>query len=263
MKIIRNIPFLWWMLRTLSTLVSYKKAIRDARKREDYEAEREAILRAANYWAPRAIKRFGVTVEVEGREQIPEGGVLFVSNHQGYGDIFVFLDCLQTKQTGFIAKDSLFKIPVFGKWMLRIRSLCLIQNDARKAVETFKEGEQLLRDGFSLVIFPEGHRSRGPKMAEFKRGSMQLAIRSGAPVVPVSIMGTYKLFEEKGYVRGGHVRVFMHPYIPTEGLKRKDSAELSDKVEAIIRAKIDEWNAQDAETAPAQAAIPDGNITEA
>ncbi|MDR3072270.1 MAG: 1-acyl-sn-glycerol-3-phosphate acyltransferase [Clostridiales Family XIII bacterium] len=248
MKMIRNLPFLWWMVRTLTTLISYKKAIRVCREKGDWEGEREAILLASNYWSPRTLKRFGVTVDVEGADRIPEGGVLFVSNHQGYGDIFVFLDVLKHKQTGFIAKDSLMKVPVFGKWMLRIRSLILARGNPREALKIFKEGAQWLKNGFSLVIFPEGHRSRSAQMDPFRKGSIQLATQAGVPVVPVSIMGTWRLFEEKGYVRGGAVKVYIHTPIPTEGLSRKEIGVLSEQVEATIRAKVDEWIKEETET---------------
>jgi 1-acyl-sn-glycerol-3-phosphate acyltransferase len=81
-------------------------------------------------------------------------------------------------------------------------------------------------------------------MAPFKKGSVRLATKTGIPIVPVSIRGTWHLFEEKGYVRGGDVQFHVHPPIATAGLSRAESAGLSDKVEAIIKAKIDEWNAE-------------------
>jgi 1-acyl-sn-glycerol-3-phosphate acyltransferase len=155
----------------------------------------------------------------------------------------VLLGIITNKQFGFIAKESLSRVPVFGKWIGRIKSLFLSRNDARAALAVFRRGEEWLKDGFSLVIFPEGTRSRGETMGHFKRGSLRLAVKAGVPVVPMSISGTWRLFEEKGYVRSGDVRCHIHPPIETQGLSKAESAELADRVERIIRSKVDEWNA--------------------
>jgi 1-acyl-sn-glycerol-3-phosphate acyltransferase len=186
------------------------------------------------------LRRYDVTVEAEGTENIPEGSVLFVSNHQGYGDILVLFDVINNKQFGFVARGNLAKIPVFGKWIKRIRSLFLERENNREALKIFREGENLLKTGYSLAIFPEGTRSQGDEMGVFKKGSLQLATRSNVPIVPISISGTWRLFEKEGVVRSGKVRVFIHSPIPTENMTKAEKARLPDKVEAQIKAKVAE-----------------------
>ncbi|MDR1953127.1 MAG: 1-acyl-sn-glycerol-3-phosphate acyltransferase [Clostridiales Family XIII bacterium] len=243
MRILKNIPFILWMIGSLVSIRKFRKPIEVYREQGNHEKEREAIQKVIAYWGPKALKRFGVTVRAEGLARIPDGSVLFVSNHQGYGDIFVILGIITNKQFGFIAKESLRRVPIFGKWVGRIKSLFLSRNDARAALTVFRQGEEWLKDGFSLVIFPEGTRSRGEEMGHFKRGSLRLAVKTGVPVVPVSISGTWRLFEEKGYVRSGDVRFYIHPVIETKGLSKAEAADLADRIEGVIRGKLDEWNA--------------------
>jgi 1-acyl-sn-glycerol-3-phosphate acyltransferase len=245
---IRNLYFYSQVLRSLAHIHSTGKAIDRYRAAGDDENERAQILKASSRWGPWMTKQFNADIRAEGMDRIPDGPVLFVSNHQAYGDIFVFLAVLTEKQTGFIAKKKLGDIPLFGKWIYRIRSVFITQNDPREAVESFKIGEDYLRRGFSLVIFPEGTRNLSDGMEPFKKGSMRLALRTGVPVVPVTIRGAWHLFEEQGYVRPHTVDFYVHPPIETAHLTKAEAAGLSDRVESIVRGKLDEWNshAQDA-----------------
>jgi 1-acyl-sn-glycerol-3-phosphate acyltransferase len=165
-----------------------------------------------------------------------------VSNHQGNVDIATFMAAVTMKQHGFVAKSELERIPYFGKWIPRIRSLMIERDDPRSTLRAFKEGEEWLRQGFSLVIFPEGTRSRSDEMGEFKRGGLRMATQTGLPVVPVSLSGSWRLFEEKGYPQPWTVRFYVHEPISTMGLSKNEIAEMNDRVESVIRAKVDEWN---------------------
>jgi 1-acyl-sn-glycerol-3-phosphate acyltransferase len=247
MSVIRNLPFIAWTIRTMSVMRRYGIRI-DACRRDDKDPVKERCLisEAVDLWTPQLFRRFKVSLEVEGRELVPEGAALFVSNHQGYGDIFAFMLAMSGKQVGFVARENLARIPVFGKWILRVRSLLLQRGDARSTLEVFKIGADWLKDGFSLVIFPEGTRSRSSQMGHFKKGSLKLATDAGVPVVPVTLDGTWHLYEEKGYVRPGAIRFHIHPPIATEGLTRAEIKQLPERVEQIIRSKLIEWNSTDA-----------------
>jgi 1-acyl-sn-glycerol-3-phosphate acyltransferase len=242
MKLLKNIPFALWMYSTLWSLRQGKNEIRRCRREGDAEKEREAIFSVCSSWASNVLAHYGVEVETEGLENVPPGPVLFVSNHQGYADIIVFLSVINNKQIGFVAKDSLRWTPIFGGWIERIRSIFLLREDSREAVRVFQEGERLLREGYSLVIFPEGHRSKSDGMNPFKRGSIRLATKTGVPIIPVSIRGTWRLYEAQGEPKSGKVQFHIHPAAPTAGLSRQEIAGLAAQVEARIRSKIDEWN---------------------
>jgi 1-acyl-sn-glycerol-3-phosphate acyltransferase len=224
-----------------------KKLIDSARADGRWSEEQEYIRLAQNYWGSGALGALKGTLEAEHLDRIPEGPALFVSNHQGYVDIVVFMAAVTMKQHGFVAKQELASIPYFGNWIPRIRSLMIERDDLRSTLRAFQEGEEWLRQGFSLVIFPEGTRSRSDTMHAFKKGSLRMATQTGLPIVPVSLSGSWRLFEEKGYPQPWTVRFYMHEPIATAGLSKDEIAGLNDRVESVIRAKVDEWNAQTAE----------------
>lgn len=241
-RVYKLICFGFWMYFNLRHLRPYHFKIKKYRDINDYEKEREQILQSTSTWGNQIMKKFKVDLLVTGQENIPEGPVLFVSNHQGYADIPVYCAAIQDKQIGFVAKNTLGKIPVFGEWIRDIRSVFIERDDARSSLKTMEEGAELLRKGFSLVIFPEGTRSKGPVPGEFKKGALRLGIKAEMPIVPVTLNGTYHLYEEMGYPKGGAVvRFHIHPAIETKGLTKSEANALPEKVEAIIRAKLDEF----------------------
>jgi len=250
MNMFRSTPFFIWVIGSLFQLRKIARKIKKARNSKDDALEQQIIREAEAIWGPKAFSRFGTSeLIIEGAENLPEEPLLFVSNHQGYGDIIVFLKAVETfnRQIGFVAKSNLGKIPLFGPWVLRVRSLLINRGDARSTVKKFIEGEDLLRRGFNLVIFPEGTRSHSNELGEFKHGSLHLAIRSGAPIVPVTLMNSWRMWEEKGYPQSAKVRMYFHPPVLTEGLSRKEKNELTAKTESIIRSKLDEWQSEGTE----------------
>jgi 1-acyl-sn-glycerol-3-phosphate acyltransferase len=239
------ICFALWMYFNLRHLRPFHYKIKTHRDKEDYEKEREQILNSTTTWGGGIVKKFKIKLNVTGRENIPEGPVLFVSNHQGYADIPIYGAVITMKQIGFVAKSTLGKIPVFGEWIRDIRSIFIERDDARSSLKTMEEGTELLKKGFSLVIFPEGTRSRGPKPGEFRKGSLRLAIKAGVPIVPVTLNGTYQVYEAKGYPAPGAVVDFhIHPAVETAGLTKSEANALPDKVEEIILKKLEEMLAK-------------------
>lgn len=237
MKLLDNISGILTIAGGMSKLKSQKLAIEKARADGDLETEREQILEACQIWSSHIIEKMDIDYNLINPENLPkQGPVVFIANHQSYADILSFAYNIKNHQVSFIAKDNLAKIPVFGKWILRIRGIFIQRGDARASLRTINEGVDYLKQGFSLVIFPEGTRSRCSQMAEFKAGSFKLATKARVPVVPVTLDGGYHTYEERGAVtKGCHIDFMVHPAIETKDMSRAELAELPQRVETIIR----------------------------
>lgn len=245
-RIYKLICFGFWMYFNLRHLRRFHFSIKRFRDSGDFEKEREQILNSTTTWGLGIMKKYKIALNVTGLENVPDGPVLFISNHQGYADIPVYCAVITMKQIGFVAKTSLGEIPVFGEWIRDIRSVFIERDDARSSLKSMEEGAELLSKGFSLVIYPEGTRSRGPIMGEFRKGSLRLGIKAGVPIVPVTLNGTYRVYEEKGYpVPGAEVDFHIHPAIETKGLSKAEANVLPEKIEEIIKTKLEEFQAKE------------------
>lgn len=239
MSILRNIPFLIWFTLFLRSIKPLNRNIKKYRDAGEFELERAEIRKAEDAWSNAQIKKVGVELTVNSEAEIPEGPCVFVSNHQSYWDIPIFCAAIKNKQIGFVAKEELKKIPIFGTWIQDIRSVFMQRDDARASLRAIEEGIELLKQGFSLVIFPEGTRSKGHEMAEFKKGSLRLATKAGVPVVPITLNGSFKAFEEKGFVQPAKIDFYIHKPIETAGMDRSEASNLAETVEAIVRGRLE------------------------
>lgn len=237
MKLFDNIFGLLTIVGGMNMLGEQKRAIEKARAEGDVKTEQAKILEACQLWSSHIVDKFELDYTVINPENLPkEGPVVFIANHQSYADILSFVYNIKNHQVSFIAKDNLAKIPVFGKWVLRIRGLFMHRGDARESLKTINEGVEFLKQGFSLVIFPEGTRSRCSEMADFKPGSFKLATKAKVPIVPVTLDGGYRTYEEHGAVtKGCHIDFMVHPPIETKDMSRAELAELPHIVEKTIR----------------------------
>ena len=179
----------------------------------------------------------GAKIEYVGRENMPKKGeaVVYISNHRGFFDIMstypVFKDC-----TGFIAKKEMRTWPLIGWWMSSVYCLFLDRKDRRQGIATILEGVEYVKKGISMYIFPEGTRSKTEgEMLPFKHGSFKLATKAGAPIVPIAINGSGKIFDDHvPLVKKGNVRVeFLKP-IETKDLTPEELSNLPERVHSII-----------------------------
>ena len=236
MKILANIPAAFKLMRDVKYFNKNKKKIDNARAAGDFEEERKWILDSTSTFGRMVMEQFGCELNVQGIENIPDHGpVVIMSNHQGYSDIPVCFAIFTKFQIGFIAKKYLAKAPLISEWMPRIRSVYIDNEDPRESLKAISEGISFINDGFSLVICPEGTRSKGPEMGPFMKGAVKLATKPGVPLIPISINGTYRMFEETGVAKGARIGVIIHEPIETAGISRQEEKDLIDKVEQIIR----------------------------
>lgn len=194
-----------------------------------------------HFWARRMIRQAGVRVDVSGLENLPRrGGRLFVANHQSAFDIPLVLGYIPGLR-GFISKKENLWLPIVNGWMIALHCLFIDRRDVRQSARVIARGVELLASGHSLVVFPEGTRSRDGALRPFKSGSFKLATRSGAVIVPLTIAGTRQLFEAHGgRIRPGRARLHIHPPIATAGMGSGEREGLAARVQAIVAGGLPE-----------------------
>jgi len=151
-------------------------------------------------WGATCLKIANIDLRVIGevRKKVnEEDKLVYVCNHQGGYDIPILFYCLPSNLT-FIAKKELFSIPILGFWMRKAGCIPMDRENPRKGLESIKNAVVSIHKGMSPVIFPEGTRSRDPegKLLPFKKGSLKVAIKSGAKIIPIAIDGTRTVFQK-------------------------------------------------------------------
>ena len=202
--------------------------------------ERDMIINnVARKWSQALLKVAGVTVNVSGSENVPDNeAVVFVSNHQGNFDIPILLASIE-KPKSFIAKTEIANLPLISTWMKYMNCVFMDRSDIRQSLKVISQASDYVKEGYSMAIFPEGTRSKGKEMGEFKPGSMKLALKAEATIVPVAIRGSYKIMEENGFIiKPGLVEVVIAEAIPTKNLTKEQTRNLPDQVRSIIQSKL-------------------------
>lgn len=185
------------------------------------------------HWARSLINLTGSEIKVTGAENVPkEGAVLFVSNHQGRFDIPLILGFID-KPKGFIAKIEMAKMPLVSDWMKYMKCIFMDRKDVRQSLRAINQGVEFLKSGYSEVIFPEGTRSIDGTLGDFKAGSFKLATKSGVPIIPVTIKGSYRIMDNKSFIiKPALVEVIISP--PVDPAIFKDINQLANHVKEII-----------------------------
>jgi 1-acyl-sn-glycerol-3-phosphate acyltransferase len=196
-------------------------------------------------WARHILTAIGVKVHVEGAERVPrDQPCIFLTNHQSQLDIPILAEAIPVP-FGYVAKHEVQAMPVIGYLMDRSPSVFLDRSNPRRAVESLRVAGERVRSGKSVLIFPEGARTYGPRLTDFKRGSFMLAVEAGVPLVPVTLVDAYQLMDERRMVsRPGEAHVVLHEPIPTEGLTRRDLPKLMRAVAEAIDTPLAEERAR-------------------
>ncbi|MFQ5645844.1 MAG: lysophospholipid acyltransferase family protein [bacterium] len=193
-------------------------------------------------WGKTMIILTGVKVKLEGKENLPQEPCILVSNHQGAFDINILLANLPIFFS-WIAKKELFKIPCFGQAMKAAHYIDINREDSRQAMKSLKKAALRIKEGCSLIVFPEGTRSKDGKLGEFKRGNLLLASMTKAPIVPVSINGSYSLMRKGSWkIYPGTVTMKIHPPINYRALSRPEQKNLNLKIREIISESLNQYN---------------------
>lgn len=199
------------------------------------------VIEAIRYFGTFISKIFW-RIEFHGTENIPqnlESGLLVVPNHQSYFDPFWVCIPIRRKYR-FMAWEKAFEWFLVGDVMRYLGAFPV--NLERGSKESLKQSVKTLREGATLMIFPEGAREFSDgKMLEFKNGAIKIAMMANVPILPVTIRGANKIWaQDMKFPRLGKVEIFYHPVmeIPREADRREQIDKLTDKLEEIIKSKM-------------------------
>jgi 1-acyl-sn-glycerol-3-phosphate acyltransferase len=140
-----------------------------------------------------------------------------------------------------IAKKQLARIPLFGWAMWAGRFIFIDRKNGIAARRSIDEAGLRIRNGESVLIFPEGTRTRDGTLGPFKKGGFHLAAKAGVPIVPVALRGTRELMPRGSFLlRSGTIRAIVGEPIPTQGLSDEERASLNDRVRSVVEAMLAE-----------------------
>ncbi|MGN1350310.1 MAG: lysophospholipid acyltransferase family protein [Anaerovoracaceae bacterium] len=229
-----------WLIKAVIYLISAVPDMKKAGKlRElgDMEAFYKVVDNRVRDFAKAMLKNAGVTVEVHGQENFTGVPAVIMANHQSDFDIPILLAYMD-KPYGMVAKMQLRSLPLVRTWMEYIGCSFIDRSDARQSIKALNQAGEQLPLGRSVVIFPEGKRSRSDDMDEFGSGAFKVAFKHKAPVIPVAIDGSYKILEANSgkWIRPGHVILTVLPAIETADMDKQEQRALPERVRAEILA---------------------------
>jgi 1-acyl-sn-glycerol-3-phosphate acyltransferase len=187
-------------------------------------------------WSKSILRMFGIRPAVQGFNRLdPARSYVFVSNHASMFDIPTVVAALKGN-VNIVFKKELTRVPIWG-WALRYGHFIMIdRSNARDAMQSIERAAQSIRNGNSVILFPEGTRTKDGKLQSFKRGAFALAVKSGVPVVPLTINGTFKIMPKGSLkIRPADISVVIDEPIAINGFNGKaGELKLMEQVHAAI-----------------------------
>jgi len=182
----------------------------------------------AAWWARSICAASGVAVTVTGTENVDSNKpYIFAANHQSQFDIFALQGFLGV-DFRWLAKKELFQVPIWGPAMRSAGYIPVDRSRGRQALISINEAAEKIAAGTSVIIFPEGTRTRDGKMQDFKAGAMVLAIKSGVDIVPLAIRGSYEILPKgKLLIKPGNISIQVGDPIATGKYTSKDKHTLA------------------------------------
>ena len=193
------------------------------------------VFQSARVWAWCVLLTSGVLIRRRFETPLARrDSYVFMSNHESLYDIPALLVTLPG-QTRFLAKRSLFRLPIFG-WGLKAGGFITIDREnLESARDSFSDAVARLRQGVSVLVYPEGTRSATGDLLPFKRGGFLLALKSGLPIVPVGVVGSRRVRAKGSYaIHPGRIHVVYGSPIETHGFGVSRRSELMERVRAEI-----------------------------
>lgn len=180
----------------------------------------------------------GVRVRVEGLENIPAGACVFTANHVSNLDALAFIPAIP-RRVAILAKQELFRIPIFSSAMRRAKFVPVERGDRESASSSIEAAVATLKSGLPIAVFPEGTRSSDGRLRPFKKGAFSMAILAGVPIVPISIAGTQRLMKKGSWVvYPGEAIVRFGPSVDASAYSIDRRGELLARIESLVAAGL-------------------------
>jgi len=172
------------------------------------------LYHVATFLGISGVRVAGIRIREIGKENIKPGqNYIFMSNHASNLDPPIEIPRIQ-QRCSVLVKKELFRVPILGTGMHLARLVPVDRSNREAAIESVREGVEVLRTGLNMMIYPEGTRTPDGKLQPFKKGPFHLAIESGVPVLPMTILGTYEAWPRHRFaLKGGVVTVVYHSAI--------------------------------------------------
>jgi len=202
---------------------------------------REPLLRIGKWVMSLSRVVLGIRLEIEGLDRFGrKDAYVFMANHVSFLD-GPLLFYVVPRLLRVIIKKSVFRLPVLGQGMRFVGFVPVDRKGIRGGKASIDLASRLMRErGYPFLIFPEGTRSRDGRIQPFRRGGFFLAMAAVAPIVPVSINGTFELMPKGSFIaRKGTIRVVFHPPIPVDGYNRGNLESLMAAVKAAIESGLE------------------------
>jgi len=181
----------------------------------------------------------GIDLQVEGLQHLRPGqSYVLISNHLSNFDIWCTFACMPIT-VRFVAKKELLRLPFFGQALALSDHIVIDRQNPEAAINKINAAAAKARDGIGILFYAEGTRSRDGKIHEFKKGGVSLALRSGLPIVPLTVSGTRKFLPRGCAVirPGGQVRLVIGEPIPTTGVSYEQREALNERVRTAVISK--------------------------
>jgi 1-acyl-sn-glycerol-3-phosphate acyltransferase len=192
-------------------------------------------------WAKVILIVCGVKLRIKYLEDIEKDRPhIFMSNHQSYFDIFTLLAGLP-EDFRFILKKELMRIPILGITMKRAGYISIDRGDTRNAIKSMDMAVEKIINGASVLVFPEGTRSKDGAVRQFKKGGFHMALRSGCELVPVAIVNSRKIVS-KGSLRinRGTIDLVIGRPISVKNYSKRDIGILINRVRDAVIGQMEE-----------------------
>ncbi|MFC1888319.1 lysophospholipid acyltransferase family protein [Thermodesulfobacteriota bacterium] len=194
-------------------------------------------------WGRLMLRMAGVDLEVSGYENVDPGrSYIIISNHSSHFDVPTMFAALPDLQVRYLAKKELLKIPIFGHALIMAGHIMIDRSDREKAIESMRAARERILAGTSVSFFAEGTRSRDGRLGLFKKGGFMVALETGVPLLPLTIVGGWRVHHRDTWkiTRGETIRVIVHPPVEPAGFSLETREALMETVRKAIAGGLED-----------------------